>query len=680
MANQDIPTSGTSDQPMGPQIDASGVPGGLPQQAPPQLVPPQGSPVLGPQMRPPQQQPQQQAQGPTPDQVKHYGIGKAFSTIVGNNKPGQLFRGILAGALMGGAAADGAGGPIAGFAKGGNAVIQDQRAQKQLAMENQQKQQKAQQEQVAADDAHTWHQSQVAASHLGQIRTQQEIDKFNEDEAGKIDAANHVMDTYYQSLPLAQPAQFTVNGKTSGEITVGDMVKANDPTLMHPTDAKNFERHFVILQPKGGEESVKFNGDHWEDEKTGQPVDLALNSKMHAYDIPTNTFGKPSMVSAKDMQAIDPAHKDQYKDGQQYARTPEQMGALQDQTNKQTMNQAELRLKKAEALEHEAKAQKDRNSVVNPSSQDVMDKYHIPPGATGAQVLSSLPKGLATAIDKVAHYEWDSHTFNTWIRNNAQGMPRQEAMTLASMVNPNYKEEMYKTVQNTLNNYNDSKKEGGQIDAFNKFLGHAAEAADVTSQWRTTNTPLLNTPLNKIKDQLKGDPNYTHFITALAPVRKEYMSFLNQNRAEHEGDIDLMKTVLSDSASPAQIERALKDLAGTAVTQLRVLNERFKTTTDTSGVPNIIQPYSRRAIQRLSDKNPKTGAGRDLNQETEDMNTGGTYHNLARAGNQSQSQSQNQTPPPSSTPPPGATMKVPGPDGMHWSDGKKDLGLIQEAH
>jgi hypothetical protein len=37
-----------------------------------------------------------------------------------------------------------------------------------------------------------------------------------------------------------------------------------------------------------------------------------------------------------------------------------------------------------------------------------------------------------------------------------------------------------------------------------------------------------------------------------------------------------------------------------------------------------------------------------------------------------------QAPQPNQTPPPGATMKVPGADGkMHWSDGKKDLGLVK---
>jgi hypothetical protein len=90
--------------------------------------------------------------GPDPSAMKHVSklasIGHVFNTLAGTSneysidpqtgqtvatpvkqKPGQMFRNMLAGALMGGAAGAGAGDPTAGFVKGGAAVIGDQRQQ-----------------------------------------------------------------------------------------------------------------------------------------------------------------------------------------------------------------------------------------------------------------------------------------------------------------------------------------------------------------------------------------------------------------------------------------------------------------------------------------------------------------------------------------------------------------------
>lgn len=657
------PTSGEPQQygPPSPPPESSGPPAGAMQPPAPVIAPnaPDTSSLVM-SSRPAQAPNAIGAQaGPTPEQIKHHGIGKMFATIVGGDqKPGAMFRGILAGAMLGGAAAgDGSGGFLGGFARGGNAVTQDMKKDAQLKFEDQLKKQKEAREQLASQDEHQEAQHRNELHKLSLIQTQKDMEKWDEDHQDAQRERASALDKYYASNPHAVRAKFAVGGEMSDTMPLSDFMSAatKNPKMMYATDPKNQTRTFVIQNKTGSEIEAEYVNGQWLDKKTGELAHFTGAAQIHAYDMATESDDTPQHIKARDWEKASGLPAGTYKDpNQDLLRSPKEMKAasmeaakLEHEKAGNAKENAEAGKANAEAKAEPAKAaqayaeankfnaeaDKARKSTTNPSIADIYEKYNIPQGASGQEVLKHLPGGLSTAIDKLAHYDWDAKTFNTWIRQNATGMTRQEAMTLASLVNPNYKEELYQTVQHTLNNYNDSKKEGGQMDAFNRFLGHAGEALDVTSKWRTSNIPALNTKLNTLKNRLKGDSTYTQFIASLTPVRKEYNNFLNQNRAEHEADLDQMKIVLSDDSTPAQIEEALKYMAGTAVTQARDLDQRFRTLTG-YGVPNIIQPYTRKALNKLSDKRRNLGA------ETEDLNTGGTYYNASReATNQTATQS-----------------------------------------
>jgi hypothetical protein len=129
-------------------------------------------------------------------------------------------------------------------------------------------------------------------------------------------------------------------------------------------------------------------------------------------------------------------------------------------------------------------------------------------------------------------------------------------------------------------------------------LGHAGDAIDANNDWRRTKSPLLNQPLNWIATNATNDANYVKFTTALEPVRKEFMSFLNANRAEHESDIKTMQTVLSDDKSPLQIETALKQLANSADIRLASMARTYQRT---MGRPfeGLITPHGQAALTKM---------------------------------------------------------------------------------
>ena len=149
-----------------------------------------------------------------------------------------------------------------------------------------------------------------------------------------------------------------------------------------------------------------------------------------------------------------------------------------------------------------------------------------------------------------------------------------------------------------LNDFSDGKA-ADNIMAYNTFLGHANDALSATGAMRgQTGSPLINKPLNWIRKNAANDTNFQAFQTSLIPVRKEYMNFLNNNRAEHENDLKIMDTVLSDDSSPAQIESAIKKLGESGDIRLRELGRKYSNTMGDE-YPNLLSSESKQALQRM---------------------------------------------------------------------------------
>jgi hypothetical protein len=149
-----------------------------------------------------------------------------------------------------------------------------------------------------------------------------------------------------------------------------------------------------------------------------------------------------------------------------------------------------------------------------------------------------------------------------------------------------------------LNDFADGKA-ADNIMAFNTFLQHGAEALDATAGMRAqAGSPLINKSLNWLRKNAANDTNFSAFQAALVPVRKEYMNFLNNNRAEHEADLKVMDKVLSDDATPAQIEASLKQLGESADARLRELGRKYSNTMGEE-YPNLIAPEGQAALKKM---------------------------------------------------------------------------------
>lgn len=287
------------------------------------------------------------------------------------------------------------------------------------------------------------------------------------------------------------------------------------------------------------------------------------------------------------------------------ASTPEQRATAQKQlqygqsaakTLQNTAVNMAAAKKAAEVAAENAQIDKNSKGASN-LPPAVQKRFQDLPPTVQTQLGDKKTSDIA-AVFAMADGDATQSTFPNRVYKGSNQLTQSEAVGLVKQINPDWDPKLYVAKQRLVNNYTDSKKEGGQIQTFNNFLNHAKDASDVVNNYRTTNTPLLNVPLNKLRNQVGGDAAYTQLVASLEPVRKEYMSFLNANRAEHTEDLKVMEKILSDTATPAQIQEGLKQLANTAVLRLDSLNEGWKTVTK-GNYPNLVTPSGKLAAEKL---------------------------------------------------------------------------------
>jgi hypothetical protein len=128
-------------------------------------------------------------------------------------------------------------------------------------------------------------------------------------------------------------------------------------------------------------------------------------------------------------------------------------------------------------------------------------------------------------------------------------------------------------------NYFYNGKGADQVQSFNTFLGHAKDLSDVVNQYRMPGgniNPLINKPLNWIRNKMGGSTDYSRLMAAIQPVRDEFMTFLQNNHAMTDADRQAGDTILSDSATPAQLQAAIKQISHTAAIRLGENNNRYR--------------------------------------------------------------------------------------------------------
>ncbi len=455
---------------------------------------------------------------PSPQQienVKHNLVGRAFSAIAGpqDQKPGQIFRSILAATILGGAAGAGQ----RGFGEGMNAGFKAQQEQQQQLQQQKRQAAEDQQKAQAAQDEHQLHQASVAHANLSQILLQKQIDKMDADQQKELSDSRKAILDVYAGAEGAQPVAFNLgDGKPSSQIPATQFMQQTtaNPALLHPTDAKNYERHFVAITPDGSVEKANYVGTHWEDADTGKPLNLADHTMIQAYDIPTASFKKPVMTDGSKLQKMYPALKDRWQSGTLYPVTPEQADAMVTANSNALYKQAQIDDINAQRREREALARKSAEA----------EKKGVPQGdtnKTGAEYLNTLPPAEKAIVNDIGIGRAVPERISYLLSRNPA------LLSEVALAFPDIDTAKLEQYQKTYQDYT-SGRTFRAIQAGGTAFNHLSELQD------------YNTPSARIQ----GTQDYVRYQNKLDTVATELASFYAQGNAPtKEAVADLKKTL-----------------------------------------------------------------------------------------------------------------------------------------
>lgn len=144
-------------------------------------------------------------------------------------------------------------------------------------------------------------------------------------------------------------------------------------------------------------------------------------------------------------------------------------------------------------------------------------------------------------------------------------------------------------------------KIGSQLGSFDTLMRHTAEGLDANENWVRSGSPLINEKLNWLAENATNDQDYQTFRDTIIAPAKEYMNFLNQNRAEHESDIRAMEGILGKDATAKSALTALRVLTQTADARAASLGQKYLNTVK-ANYEGLISPAALQVMQKFGIK------------------------------------------------------------------------------
>jgi hypothetical protein len=198
--------------------------------------------------------------------------------------------------------------------------------------------------------------------------------------------------------------------------------------------------------------------------------------------------------------------------------------------------------------------------------------------------------------------------------------------------NSNAATQQYQYVQE-FNNPNSKVQQS--IASGNTFINHAADLRDVVSDFKTTGSPFLNTPLNKIRGQVGGDTAITRLTAALNPVKTEYQNALAAGFSPSAEDQEAAATIMNTSSTPAMIDVATQQMAHTLLRRMVSTDQGYVAHTGVH-YPNMITPDAKGSLAKLGLDSGDMQSGGSFSGTPQVVNAGktGTTPTVAPEGHQ----------------------------------------------
>lgn len=305
-------------------------------------------------------------------------FGHMAASLLGanpNEKPGSVFRHLVAGAILGGIAGAGAKNFGQGVTMGGGAVLQRQDMQNAIARKQKQQEFENQQKMRSEDREDQLAQATIAHMHVQDLHADSQMDLMQQEHIDKLNQYNNsVLDTIKEK---GSPSRILVNGQDINAMT-GNGKQFAEAYSKNPRAFDAPDGYYRIHTQTVDNSGLKYSIEKgWTDEE-GKPVNMADRTTHHFYDIPKSVMSEHIVKTGKELNAI-AGYKAFSDDDQPHSATLGDLLSLKTIGTKNTMEQADIDLKreklKLEAAQVRLDAAKLHSEVEKGNRQDMLAAY-----------------------------------------------------------------------------------------------------------------------------------------------------------------------------------------------------------------------------------------------------------------------------------------------------------------
>jgi len=167
----------------------------------------------------------------------------------------------------------------------------------------------------------------------------------------------------------------------------------------------------------------------------------------------------------------------------------------------------------------------------------------------------------------------------------------------------------YKQRYATAQDFRPEGKGGEAKTSLNTFAEHVGDANSLIATLNNTRSPLLNTPLNKMKENVLGSPQFVQYQVAIGAAAENYINFLLNNKAKHQSDDELVAKLESTNTSPAMAQGMMRQMATTIALRAREFNKTYKDVMKTD-IPGLLDADTKQILSSFGvDPNSITKEG-----------------------------------------------------------------------
>jgi hypothetical protein len=140
---------------------------------------------------------------------------------------------------------------------------------------------------------------------------------------------------------------------------------------------------------------------------------------------------------------------------------------------------------------------------------------------------------------------------------------------------------------------------GGQIESLNRFAMHTGSANRGIEGLRNISSPIINTPLNKIKAGMVGFEQAQAFKIEAETAKDEYLNFIKNGHVPPTEQEERLAAMISENRTPAELQSTFRAMAELVGARAKAMNGRYNTIMGSGNIPGLIQPDTNSILRQF---------------------------------------------------------------------------------